>query len=319
MTKLVKRILFPTDFSSSSSQAFNAGLAWAEVLGADFEILHVMAAGTGVEIDSTAVQLYISEQEKFSRSKLEQLVFQAKERILPVQSRLLMGVPTDQIAQFAVDYYADLIITGTHGWTGLDRVLMGSVAERMITLAPCPVLTIRHKDGKPQESETQEPPDRSKSLGEKFLPRHLLVPIDFSERSLDAFEYGTQVAKWFDASVTLVHSVEPLPYGLDFTLTHPIENKVLRDKVKSRLTDLTNLLRDQGLTADYQLRDKAAPDSILETVSDIQADLIVMGAHGRRGLSRLIMGSVTTRVVRHSPCPVLTVKSPKFRYGGSPP
>ena len=311
MTKFINRVLFATDYSPGSLQAFRYSLEWSESCQADLDIIHVMGVLPGLEIKSAVANRYIAEQEKQARSKLEQLVSQAKERIPSVQSHLLEGIPEEQISKFALETHADLLITGTQGWTGIDRMLIGSVAERVICEAPCPVLTIRSQ--KEVGVEQENLPKGAKTS----VPKHVLVPVDFSDCSLDAFEYAAQIARWFDTSVTLLHSVEPLSYSLDFNLTHPIEDQELRQKVELRLADLVGVLKKEGLSADYQLGNKPAVETILNTISDTQVDLVVMGTHGRRGLSRLIMGSITASVLRRSSCPILTLKSPKFKHEDS--
>ena len=118
--------------------------------------------------------------------------------------------------------------------------------------------------------------------------------------------------------LTLVHAIEPLSYSLDFTLTHPLQEKTNRDKVEKRLADLTAVLSEQGLSAQYELLDKPTVDGILETSAIQQADLIVMGTHGRKGLTRMILGSTAYKLLEQSPYPVLTIKSPKFEGGHHP-
>ncbi len=144
------------------------------------------------------------------------------------------------------------------------------------------------------------------------------MPIDFSDCSIDAYEYGVEVAKWFDASLTLVYAIEPLSYSLDFSLTHPLEDKANRKKIVQRLEKLTTVLIEQGLSARYELVDKPSMEAILKASAAQEADLVVMGTHGRKGLSRLLLGSTTAKVLQHSPYPILTVKSPKFEGGHHP-
>jgi nucleotide-binding universal stress UspA family protein len=135
---------------------------------------------------------------------------------------------------------------------------------------------------------------------------------------MDAYEYAVEVAKWFDAPLTLVCAIEPLSYSLDFTLTHPLQDKANRKKIEQRLQELTTLLVDEGLSAQYEIVEKHSVEAILETGSTQQADLLVMGTHGRKGLSRLLLGSTTSKVLQNSPYPILTVKSPKFEGGHHP-
>ena len=308
MKNSIHRILFATDYSSGCLQAFRNSLEWAQACQAELEIVHVMGVLPGKETNSSVANRYIAEQGKLSQSKIEKMVAQAKERIPSVQSHLLEGMPAEQIIKFAVDSHADLLITGTDGWTGVNRLLKGSVAERVVCQAPCPVLTIRSQEEMNIESA------KASEMATPSVPKHILVPVDFSDCSLDAFEYATQIAKWFDASVTLLHALEPLSYSLDFNLTHPIEAKQLRQSIETRFSELADILKKDGLSADYQVGDKPAVDTILRTSTDTQADLLVLGTHGRRGLSRILMGSVTASVLRRSSCPVLTVKSPKFKH-----
>ena len=309
MKKLIHRILFATDFSPSSARTFQIALTWAEACDAVLDIVHVMAILHEVELDSAVANMYIKEQEKHSRSKLESHVSQAKEKLSEVYSHLLEGIPTDEITKLAISSQTDLVITGTHGWTGFDRVMMGSVAERIICQAPCPVLSVR--DVELEEATTL---DETKGDISYSVPHHILLPIDFSDCSLDAYEYAVNLEKSFDASVTLVHAFEPFSYSLDFTLSHPGEDRQHREEVEARLDSLTKAFTREGLRANYVIKNKPASEAIIDALTESGADLLVMGTHGHRGLRRLIMGNVAAAVLRQSPVPVLTVKSPKFKH-----
>ena len=308
MKNSIRRILFATDYSPGCLQAFRQSLEWAQACQAELDIVHVMGVLPGKETNSSVANRYIAEQGKLSQSKIDKLVSQAKERIPSVHSHLLEGMPAEQIVTFAGESHADLLIAGTDGSTGVNRLLMGSVAERVVCQAPCPVLIFRTREKGNAELV------RAPEAVTPSVPKHILIPLDFSDCSLDAFEYATQIAKWFEASVTLLHALEPLSYSLDFNLTHPVEIKQLRQAIETRLSELADILRKDGLRASYQLREKPSVDTILKTSADEQADLVVLGTHGRRGLSRVLMGSVTASILRRSSCPVLTVKSPKFKH-----
>ncbi|MCA9471883.1 MAG: universal stress protein [Nitrospirales bacterium] len=300
----IRRIVFATDFSASSSRTLHIALTWANMCDAAIDIVHVLSVLHEVDLDSTVANLYIQEQKKAAQAKLASLVLEAKKTLSDVQSHLLAGSQADQITQFALSSQADLIVTGTHGWTGFDRVMMGSVAERVIHQAPCPVLSVRDISN----METQH------MTAADVTPRHILLPVDFSDCSLDAYEYVDNLEKHVDASITLMHVLEPLSYSLDFTLSHPVEDRQHREHVTQRITQLTEAMTRQGLTANYLIKTKPIPEAIVQSAKDVGADLIVMGTHGRQGLRRLIMGSVTTAVLRHSSIPVMTVKSPKFSH-----
>ena len=305
MVNMVTHILFATDFSPCSVPAFRYAVEWAKVFNAQLTIFHGLSLQPGLDIDAGIAQRYLEEQRKVAEEHLNQLLAEAHQQVPQTSIEMRAGLPSSQICDVARECKADLIITGTHGWAGFNRFLFGSVAERVIQRAPCPVLSI---------------PDRSpeETAGIHALtiqPRQIVMPIDFSDCSMDAYEYAVQVAKWFDAPLTLVCAIEPLSYSLDFSLTHPLEDKTNRKKVVQRLEKLTKLLVDEGLSAQYELVEKPSVEAILETSSTQQADLVVMGTHGRKGLSRLLLGSTTAKVLQHSPYPILTVRSPKFEGG----
>jgi nucleotide-binding universal stress UspA family protein len=309
MVKIVTHVLLPTDFSPSSAPAFRYAVEWAKVFEAHLTLLHVHPLQPGLDIDAAVAQKFLDEQRKVAREELENLLAEARKQVPGASMELLAGLPSEFICQVAREKKCDLIIMGTHGWTGFNRVLFGSVAERVIQRAPCPVLSIPHR----------EPQDISAMHPLQVLPRQVVLPLEFSDCSMDAYEYAVQIAKWFDAPLTLVHAIEPLSYSLDFTLIHPLQEKTNRYKVEKRLADLTAVLSEQqGLTAAYELLDKPTVDGILETSAIQQADLIIMGTHGRKGLSRMVLGSTACKVLEQSPYPVLTVKSPKFEGGHHP-
>ncbi len=128
----VKKILYPTDFSSYSNQAYFHALALAETYGASLTIVYVHAPDT-------------TGDKSFWRGQLEQ-VRPANPKI-PVTHVLLDGDPAGEISRFAADAGIDVIVIGTHGRTGVDRLVMGSVAERVMREAPCSVLVVKLPKG----------------------------------------------------------------------------------------------------------------------------------------------------------------------------
>ncbi len=308
MVNIVTHILFATDFSPCSAPAFRYAVEWANIVEAKFTVLHVLSLQPGLDIDAGIAQSYLDEQRNVAQDHLHQLLAEARQHVSQASIEMQTGLPSAKICEVAREHKADLIIMGTHGWTGFNRVVFGSVAERVIQRAPCPVLSI------PDRS----PKDTTGKASLTIKPRHIVLPIDFSDCSMDAYEYAVQVVKWFETSLTLVCAIEPPSYSLDFTLTHPLQDKANREKINNRLQELTTILVEQGLSAQYELVAKPSVEAILEASSEQKADLLIMGTHARKGLSRLILGSTTAQVLQHSPCPILTVKSPKFAGGHHP-
>jgi nucleotide-binding universal stress UspA family protein len=115
----------------------------------------------------------------------------------------------------------------------------------------------------------------------------------------------------------LLHVLEPVSYGLDFTIGHVGTREQVRESWTKRLEELTSVLRAAQVPVASQLRGGLPADSILDSAKTLPCDLIVMGTHGRRGISHALAGSVAEAVLRKARCPVLTVRSPKFGPGHS--
>jgi nucleotide-binding universal stress UspA family protein len=241
---------------------------------------------------------------KQATGELARLKARAADHGIAVRTRIETGIPSEQVLAAAVAEDADLIIVGTAGKSGLAHVLLGSTAERIIQTAPCPVLAVR-MDGSGAE-HTKGSTSQSASLD------RILVPVDFSDCSLDALEYAVAVAQWAQASVMLLHVMEPASYGLDFTVPHKAARDHEREVLTERLAGLVAALDAAHVKSESLVRGGLPRDSILEAARTWSADLIVMGTHGRRGLSHALYGSVVESVLRKSHCPILTVRSPKF-------
>jgi nucleotide-binding universal stress UspA family protein len=153
--------------------------------------------------------------------------------------------------------------------------------------------------------------DQSSETGGVVLDR-LLVPIDGSDCSLDALEYAAVVARAAKASIDLLHVLEPVAYGLDFTFASAEQRTHTRDRLTKQVDELCSALSASGLTVKRHVVGGVPIDSIISQAQALSSDMIVMGTHGRRGLSHVLAGSVTEAVLRRAPCPVLTVRSPKF-------
>jgi nucleotide-binding universal stress UspA family protein len=151
-----------------------------------------------------------------------------------------------------------------------------------------------------------------RSTEESICLKHILVPTDLSDCSLDALEYAAVVARQSKASLELLHVLEPVYYGLDFTFEHASEREKKRKHIAQALEDLSADFSKAGITIKTCIRGGMPSDTILEYVQTSASDLIIMGTHGRRGLSHLVTGSVTEAVLRRGPCPVLAVRKLPF-------
>jgi len=298
---LINRILVATDFSACARRAVDYGLCVAHAWSAHVDLLYVVEVLRGLEFDAPFADPLLEKRRKEAEQFLGDLTTRVKQKGLDVEWHLREGIPSEQIGQTALELRADLIVVGTHGRTGLDHIMLGSTSERVIKQAPCPVLTVR-----------VAPIHGEKDVDIPPCIRHLLVPVDFSSPSLDALEYAIQVVDRFGARLTVLHVLEPIYYDLELGLGRIEQEAQKRTHWQAQLDSLAQVVKERGLAAGSVVLGGIPSESIVTYARAQGCDLIVMGTHGRHGLTRLRYGSVAESVLRQAPCPVLTVRSPKF-------
>jgi nucleotide-binding universal stress UspA family protein len=145
----IAKILCPVDFSPSSDHALEYACAFAEAYQAELKLIHVFEASVSPysysELELPNPELMQNLQEDF-RQRLENLAGRARERCPQVYHEMLFGKPFTEIIAAAREWHADVIVMGTHGRTGIEHLLIGSVAEKVVRKSPCPVLTVRHPE-----------------------------------------------------------------------------------------------------------------------------------------------------------------------------
>ncbi|HJU05313.1 MAG TPA: universal stress protein [Nitrospiraceae bacterium] len=289
---MIKRILFATDFSSCADYAEEYVAFLATTYRAAVHVVHVLEVYEGLYVTTT-------QDHRETDERVSEVVRRLQPSTALVTHQQDVGIPDVRICRVAMETHTDLIVLGTHGRTGLQHILLGSTAERVLTMAPCPVLTVREPKGVEE---------RHKKAAITF--HHVAVPIDFSDCSMDALEYGIRIAKDCGATLTLLHVLEPVSYGIDLTFKHTAEQD--RERRALQLNSVAGTIRSQGLSVRELIRGGSPADSIVEFVQATGCDLIAMGTHGRRGISRVVKGSVAEAVLRGVSCPVLAVKTSKL-------
>ncbi|MFZ1504644.1 MAG: universal stress protein [Nitrospira sp.] len=297
---LIKRVLFATDFSACADRAMGYALTMASAWKAELCVMTVLELYPGMDPDYTVNKMYLDHLRAEASRQLAAVEARAKAAGQPVTVRIETGIPSQAVQTVAESIGADLLVVGTHGRTGLEHVLIGSTAERVVRMVPCPVLAVKVEKG-------------GTTPGAIASIKRIVVPIDFSACSMDALEYAAQFAKPFGASITILHALEPVTYGLDFSLSHVKEWKDQRAYLENRLTVMAACLQSQRVQADHVLKPGLPADSIASYVTQQKYDLMIMGTHGRRGLSHVLVGSLAGAMLRHAPCPVLTVR--QFDFG----
>ena len=292
----IQRVLFPTDFSDGSKRAFPQAAHLADWHDADLHILNVTGrhhhdheeamANFPVPVDALTEWLRRPEKSITSAN------WPDLEALSITQEQVESAEPAEQIIAYAEDKAVDLVVMGTHGRRGVDRMLFGSVAEEVVRKAPCPTLTVRNDA------------DRAPSKA----VRRVLAPIDFSDASKVAVQHAKEIALTYGAEVDLLHVVEepvyPSAYGYEaaaFPTAEVLEN------VEAQLADLAReKIGYEHVMIEAQTGNPSS--QILDYIDEHKVDLTVIATHGRTGLSRMLLGSVAERVLRQSPTPVFVVK-----------
>jgi len=242
---------------------------------------------------------YLTDRMSKASAQLAEFKHEAHARGIAATTRIATGLPSDEVVTEALAEDADMVIVGTRGNSGLAHVLLGSTAERLIRSAPCPVLAVHM-------------PKAEGSVGQGMTFDRILVPTDLSDCSLEAVHYAKIVAIQVKASIELLHIMEPACYGIDFTIESSADREQKRKAATGRLEALSSELTAAGIAVKLSLLGGAPSDTILEVAHRTSSNLIVMGTHGRRGLSHVLTGSVTEAVLRRGTLPVLAVRNPAF-------
>jgi nucleotide-binding universal stress UspA family protein len=297
----IKRILSPVDLSDESRHAIEHAIVIARWYNATITALNVcnplVVPATDIPLVGAGVPPILTQDDiKDAFDQVTACFDSASGGHVGVPFDVLVesGPPAKQILERATSLAADLIVIGTHGRGGFQHLVLGSVTEKVLRRATCPVLTV---------------PPRTRATS-KLPFKRILCPVDFSESSLAALDFALSLAREGDADVTILHVLEwpDLP-----PTNRPVPTLQYRQAAEGDVrTKLAQLVRDaerERCRATIRLGDGKAYREILEVAAEERADLIAMGVHGRNPLDLMLFGSTTNQVIRLATCPVLTLRT----------
>ncbi|MCL5024525.1 MAG: universal stress protein [Nitrospirae bacterium] len=266
------RLLLATDGSKFSEGAIREALSLSRRCSSMLIAIYVVKTNLELEITMSRV---IEKEEEEAAKHLEAIMMRASQEGIDCEiSAPHSEEPYRDIVDAAAKSRADVIIMGRHGRTGLPRLMMGSVAARVIGHAPCNVLVI--------------PPDA------KVECRNILMATDGSGFSEAAAREAIGIAKKCESALIVVS------VAWNDAEVSAVENNVRK---------IVDLAKADGVQAEGRTLIGKPYEAIVATTKQRHADLIIVGSHGRTGLKRLLMGSVTERVIGHSETAVLVVKA----------
>ncbi len=295
----IKTIICTTDFSDFSNRAVPFGVALAKEFGAKLYLCHV--------VDLSSVAMYgegfsdplmlESKITDYAHKHLEDLIGDTD---IAWESLTSVGHTADEIAMIAKEKGADLVVCATHGRSGLKRLILGSVTERLMRTLPCPMYIVRSLEREPAAPVRAE-----------MKLKRILVGCDFSADSDLAVKYGLSLAQEFQTELYLAHVLEPRIYKdmLAPTAGAPDSGREgLREKLTQKLEDMVPEDAKPWCVPETLLLAGHPSDELTKYAVVNEVDLIVLGVRGHSVMESLLVGSTTDRVVRQAPCPVLSVR-----------
>jgi nucleotide-binding universal stress UspA family protein len=298
----IRRVLCPTDFSEFSDRALGHAIQISRWFHSRISALHVIPyvipAGAGDMPYFPAPATASPEVRASERRELRRFAAPAERAGVAVEMELREGDPAREIARSAQDLPADLVVMGTHGRGGFERLLLGSVTEEVLRRSPCPVLTVCHGDRPPAEGPA--------------LFRRILCATDLSASSGNTLEFALSMAEEEGAELYLLHVLEgldaafgqPAPFGALFEGPRRSElAEEARERMRKAVPDEARL----WCRISEEVVAGRAHEQILGAANERKADLIVVGTHGGGAVERLFFGSTAGHVVRGATCPVVTV------------
>ena len=291
----IKLILCPIDFSEFSVRAYQHALSLAEHYRAKLVAQHVVELWRYPYADYAAS---LGDYERFSQALREGGKEQLEEFVKnhthdEIQPKLVVhqGIAPDSILSFAQAEKTDVIVMGTHGRRGFDRLMLGSVTDRVMRRAPCPVLAV----GKASHDSVASEEERHRR---QHLSR-ILFCTDFSDNSERALNYALSARAEYDAELTMLHVLEEV--------SPPAKKE---QAIATAKDELEKLIPSEGRKTPKiktAVRIGKPYEQIIQLALEAQIDMVAMAVRGRGALDLAVFGSTTYRVMQLGPCPVLAV------------
>lgn len=294
------KVLIAIDFSPASERVLDEAATRPWPQGTVFSVVHVVDV-QGFARFPALIEAAKREGDRLVKAGTEKLSRTGHKAV----SEVIVGFPRRAISEYAKEWHADLIMAGSHSHSAIGRFLLGSVAQGVLRTAPCSLEVVRSVAGGPAPSSH---------------PMKILVATDGSDCSVAALHSVTK-RPWPDGSLFKVLCVEELivPDGqiAGYPLASVYPQSLLeelttqsRDRATSAVKTASETLQSTGMKV---LHDHAMPLGepravILDTAKAWGADLIVLGSHGRRGMDRFLLGSVSEAVAIHAQCSVEVIR-----------
>jgi nucleotide-binding universal stress UspA family protein len=294
-----RRILCPTDFSEFSERALEQAIALAEPRATQITLLHVVPPfiPPAAAMPFPVVPTLDAQARRTLLKALGRVGEPARAAGIETELEVREGSIVGQVVKLAETLPADLVVMGTHGLTGFDRLMLGSVAERVLRRVGCPVITV------PRAAKGRPPVLRGGF-------QTILCPLDFADPSARALRVAVPLARESGARLLLAHVVEGWAENDARDHSHwtvPEYRRHLENEARARLSAAVSAGERASCRVEEVLAAGKPYLEILRLAAERAVDLVVMGVHGRGATDLALFGSTAQHVVREAGCPVLTV------------
>lgn len=282
------RMLFPTDGSDVAATTVETVLEIAATHDSTLHILHV--ADTKHDSVTRLGTEVVDVLEREGQQIVATVADQAAERGIDHEADVIQGGVHETITAYATEHDIDVIVMPTGGRDGVTQALLGSVTERVIRTSSTPVLTL--------------PPD-SAAVTHPF--RNLLIPTTGRRQTDSVIELGVDLATAYSATFHALSVVDTMSLGIDvYSEQHVAE---LEEQATAAVEHATGMAEDASVSSiqGSVMEGVSVSKEILRYIEAHDIDLVVVGTHGRSGVDRYLLGSVSEKIVRSSPVPVLVV------------
>lgn len=277
----MKKVLFPTDFSTTATHAYGIAASFARAYGAELVLLHI------VEPPAAALRFVSEYNDELSireaRKMADEFIAQNPQDNVEVSRMVKVGKPFRMIAEAAFEIDPVVIVMGTHGASGFSEEFIGSNTRRVLKLAACPVVSIPEKMSRASSSQ-------------------VLVPLDLSHPMKENFEFALGICKQFDSEMHLL------------AVTPPGASKDLWNEMQEKFNKVIDRAKKQGIKAEGEIltTSEYVPEVILNYAKEKEFGMICMMTLRDHGLVELVMGSTAKKIIHHSDIPVVVARPKKL-------
>jgi nucleotide-binding universal stress UspA family protein len=299
----LKNILVPTDFSAESVKALHYGVALSQQFDATLWLVHIIEPAPAFGgFEGIPIVVETDRQVQDAEARMAEFAAKNIPADVAVTSLVRSGSIVGEISALAKARNLDLAIISTHARTGINRALFGSMAEKILHHAPCPVLIVRE-----QEHEFLA----DSNTGKAIQLNRILVPLDFSDCAKKAVRYAQALANQFNAQIFCVHVLEPekpmIVFETEgFRKTHEMEARKEMDALLEQIRPAVEI--------EAEIKSGAPHHEIVDLAERRQIDLIILGEHSHSGMKRFWLGSTTDEIVKNAHCPVLVVREIEHEF-----